>query len=396
MRPSAPWYAATSLALAGWVAACSPWFGLAPVVLDKDPKVPGAFRSVPTLVTGPSWTDMGVGSGTNCVFGAPGLVSCWGQNFYGELGSGDTRLGSATVVPVVGGHSFRAIAPSDGFLTTCGLRTDSVAYCWGANTVGQLGIGTADNGHHATPGPVSGNPKFASIAVGGGYACAIDAAGAGSCWGGGLGGVLGSGADSNQLLPRPVTGGLTFTALSAGPFHSCGIASGAAYCWGSGDNGQLGVGTPPDNCSGNPCARSPTLVAGGFTWRAITTGQGHSCAITTGLVAYCWGRGLVVGQIGVGKDTSTTTPLIVAGELFWSQVTAGREHTCGLTVDGFAYCWGTNDAGQLGLGSTSRNYSNAPLPVAGNRVFVALDAGGDQTCGLTTQGNVYCWGVILR
>ncbi len=387
-------HAALGFALALSTTAC-PLLLVAPMLVDDKHGSDATSVRAPTFVVGPSMVWISVGGTNACVFGSSGAASCWGTDSYGELGTGGATPGaSATPVSVTGGHTFLAVAAGP---TTCGVAADSVAHCWGLNQSGALGIGSTDGDRHATPVAVEGGGRFGTITVGVGFACALGGGGAASCWGEGRNGELGDGTATSHFAPGRVAGGVTFTSLSAGSSHSCGVAtSGAAYCWGLGWEGELGVGAPPNVCFGtNACAQAPALVAGGYAWKAITAGQSHSCGITTGGDAYCWGRGVVVGQLGVGRDTSTTTPAPVAGGLKWTAITAGREHTCALASGGAAYCWGTNDSGQLGSGSSVPS-SNTPVPVAGGLALVALDAGGDHTCGLTTDGSVYCWGTILR
>jgi alpha-tubulin suppressor-like RCC1 family protein len=105
--------------------------------------------------------------------------------------------------------------------------------------------------------------------------------------------ALGLGACGGGLTPTPVAGGLTFTSLAVGGFHTCGLTSGgAAYCWGLNDYGQLGDGTiggPPCNFLGQCSRLTPTPVAGGLAFISLTVGAEHTCGLTSGGAAYCWG-----------------------------------------------------------------------------------------------------------
>jgi alpha-tubulin suppressor-like RCC1 family protein len=95
----------------------------------------------------------------------------------------------------------------------------------------------------------------------------------------------------------------------------------------------------------------------------------------------------------------SATPVAVSGELVFSSISAGGAHTCGVTADGAAYCWGNNGDGQLGVGTTSQlgpsglgpSY-RTPTPVVGGLRFTSISAAGTGTCGLTTGGELYCWG----
>lgn len=401
MRPSALWCAGAKLTgplLAVVVASgCGLWLALGPALADNDAGNNGpSYRTRPGLISNPGVVEIATGVVVDCV-SYSGVVWCLGDNHEGALGSGDTRTSSRSLVPVTGGHVFNSIASGYGATTTCGIRQDSLAYCWGMNQDGVLGIGTTDQVINHTPVAVSGGHAFATIKTGGRFACALTGAGAAWCWGAALGGgaVLGAGADSGQLVPGPVSGSLTFTTLSAGNLHMCGIAAGAAYCWGDDYYGQLGVGGSTTCAFDQPCRRVPTAVSGGMTWTRIAAGQGHTCGIVQSGAAYCWGVGTISGALGAGKDTSTNTPLLVAGGMSWTDIAVGRDHTCAITVDGFAYCWGNNSYGQLGIG-TQIVGSNTPLPVVPSLFFTAIEAAGEHTCAIGLAGKVYCWGIILE
>src|SRR4029077_3180551 len=133
---------------------------------------------------------------------------------------------------------------SAGYDHTCGLSSAGVAYCWGANSQGQLGTG--DVTPRSAPAPVAGSLTFKSIAAGLLSTCAVTTGGAAYCWGYGGYYALGTGNQANSLTPTAVGGGLTFTSISAGIGGNgtvCGMTTSGAYCWGLGAAG--GVATTP-------------------------------------------------------------------------------------------------------------------------------------------------------
>jgi alpha-tubulin suppressor-like RCC1 family protein len=138
--------------------------------------------------------------------------------------------------------------------------------------------------------------------------------------------------------------------------------SGAAYCWGDNGYGQFGNGSWVST-------RSPVAAASGRTFASLTAGNDHTCGVTSSGAAYCWGWN-EYGQVGASSiDTQycvfgayCSTPLAVAGGLAFASLTAGGNHSCALTSGGAAYCWGQNQYGQLGDGSTS--HRSTPVAVA--------------------------------
>jgi len=249
--------------------------------------------------------------------------------------------------PVAGGLTFTVL--SAGLLgDTCGVTPSGAAYCWGGNSDGELGDGTT-NSPELVPTPVAGGLTFAAVSAGVYHTCGVTTSGAAYCWGSNAFGQLGDGTATDRLVPTAVAGGLTFTAVSTGWWHTCGATtSGAAYCWG--DNGFLGDGT-------NTGRLVPTAVAGGLTFTTLSAGPGETCGVTTSGAAYCWGYN-AFGQLGDGTTTSRLIPTPVAGGLTFAAVSAGVEvetgHACGVTPGGAAYCWGaSNGAGALGDGTTA-------------------------------------------
>ena len=176
--------------------------------------------------------------------------------------------------------------------------------------------------------------------------------------------------------------------VSAGDSHSCAVnEAGSAFCWGLGSSGQLGNGFLVNRFT-------PFPVAGGLTFTAITAAETHSCGITTGITtgqAYCWGMNNV-GQLGNGTTVGESSPsLVVADGLSFTSIVTGAFHTCALATSGEAYCWGFSTSGALGNGTTGVRTS--PTAVSGGHTFVSLTAGRSHSCGLTTTGETYCWGL---
>ncbi len=122
---------------------------------------------------------------------------------------------------------------------------------------------------------------------------------------------------------------------------------------------------------------------------AVSAGENHTCGVTSSGSAYCWGFN-GSGELGDGTTISRTTPVAVPGGLTFEAVSAWFYHTCGVTSSGSAYCWGYNASGQLGDGTTTSR--TTPVVVSGGFTFEAVSAGWGHTCGVTSSGSAYCWG----
>src|SRR5207249_2488235 len=242
-----------------------------------------------------------------------------------------------------------------GYVHTCGVTTDGAAYCWGDNFSGQLGEGTSPAAwYRSSPAPVAGGLRFTMISTGVWHTCGVTPGGAAYCWGDNFFGQLGDGTSVARATPVPVAGGLRFAAVgglgfarvSAGNVHTCGTTThGAAYCWGYNVWGQLGDGTTTQRSM-------PARVTGRLRFSVVDAGSYFSCGVTIGGAAYCWGENLD-GELGDGTTVSQSSPVPVAGGLDFAAVRAGWYHVCGRMKTGAGtYCWGYNAHGQLGEGTT--------------------------------------------
>src|SRR5881396_3412222 len=133
-------------------------------------------------------------------------------------------------------------------------------------------------------------------------------------------------------------------------------------------------------CSSESTAPELYVPSGGT---AVAAGQWHTCGLTTDGAAYCWGRG-ASGQLGNGSTTDSPNPVAVSGGLTFSALTTGNDHTCGLTTSRAAYCWGRM--------SPLYPLDEVPVAIPGGLSFIALASGNAHACAVTTSGAAYCWG----
>lgn len=193
------------------------------------------------------------------------------------------------------------------------------------------------------------------------------------------------------LVPLQIAGALALTSLTVGDSLACGLAAGGnAYCWGEQTFGELGNGIAAAGKPSLPVRVTGPLTAAA-TFTQVSAGSTHACALVTGGSAYCWGSDNAL-QLGGGDliRANASTPIPAAPGKVFKQIAAGRDFTCGLQTDGVTLCWGDNSRGQLGRGAAGPANENF-LPVVAP-AFTQISARGDNACGLTAAGTIYCWG----
>jgi hypothetical protein len=171
------------------------------------------------------------------------------------------------------------------------------------------------------------------------------------CWGSNEAGAFGNGSSDAEkhLSPEPAGGGLRPSTIDLAS-TACALLDGVAYCWGMNDLGQTGTDGAGAGSCGIACVPTPTPVAGGLRFREISTGRTHTCALTDEGVAYCWGSNRF-GQLGDSSRSSASTPRPVRTEMRFSRIRASQDLTCALARDGTAWCWGSAKLGGLGNGA---------------------------------------------
>lgn len=340
--------------------------------------------------------DVAVGALHACLMASDHRMQCWGQNEFGLVGDGTTMTPRLLPVWAAGGIPYDAVTLSAGLTHSCATRT-STAFCWGLNVFGAMGIGSVGF-FAATPvavGISGSTPVFTRTFAGGYHTCGLTPLGDAWCWGWNAEGQVGANSAAFSI-PTPTAvaaGGTRFTTLAMGESHSCGLTSaGAAWCWGGNGRGESGRDTAgPDLTS-----KVPVLVSTSLAFTSIDAGTLHTCALTADGTAYCWGS-REFGQLGDGSTTGVAvTPVAVNTTERFTQIAAGGFTTCGVTTVQHVLCWGAGAAGSLGNGTTTVAQSTPVVttPVLNaRRVAVSLGTADATTvCAITTQDALYCWG----
>ncbi len=322
-------------------------------------------------------TEVSSGGRHTCEIRSDGTLWCWGANFYGQLGSGDTA-GGPTPRQVGTKGSWAEV--SAGGMHTCGVRDNGTLWCWGLNYRGQLGTGNRKD--QVQPRRVGDRRDWESVSAGWVHTCATAVDGTAWCWGDNNFGQLGSGNQTDSWEPVKVTRGMAWREVSAGGWHTCGITrGGAAYCWGRNSKGQIGDGTLTIRIN-------PAQVGQASDWLSIQPAWTHTCALRGGGALSCWG-GNEGGQLGGGGFNGTRSPQPLGGARLWSAVQTGVNFSCGLDADQALWCWGTGRFGALG--DTTR--SDDPVKLFDGTTWAQVDLGWLFGCGLTgTTTTPTCWG----
>lgn len=379
-----------------------------------------------------AYRDVFAGNGYTCAVSTAGKAYCWGFGEDGQLGNNANVSRNAPLWPVTRTDSiagpfptFRDVSGAEGH--ACGVGTTRTLFCWGFNPDGRHFV-TPPTGRVLVAVDVSlvavtNNPQLASTRFAGAgesFSCAVTMGGIALCSGNNESGQSGSGLPAvtvpttrvdtvNQGVAPPFPIPTHYSFIAVGERHACGMprfdaavaTSQVPWCWGRNNDGQLGLGTVADTA--RPAIVSMPVGVTAFDSTSLVTGAQHTCALTPTGAAYCWGSN-AFGQLGSGGATGTgarsSVAVPVVGGVF-ARLYAGEHHTCGLTSGGQAFCWGRNNAGQLGDGTTTN--SAVPVAVGGGRTFGSLTMGEFHSCGIAGTGPVavgtlgppgelLCWG----
>lgn len=316
------------------------------------------------------FVSLAAGSSYTCALTGAGELFCWGTGPWGIF---------ALPERITPDRVFSAVESRFGHV--CGITAEGGVACLGRGESGQLGNGAhGDDAGSSVPVSVEGPQEIRRIATGVTFTCALGGPEGPWCWGAHDAGALGVGdldpgpceamGTGYPCVPVPAAVDIepTLIDLVAGYYHVCGLTGdGGVLCWGDQEQGQLGDVADSDTCVWAPpseseraCGRTPrSLDTGGIVFRSLRAGGFHTCGLTEERQAYCWGAN-TFGQLGVVPDASSDAPAAVDGELRWRDLALGQVHTCGVTPEGNAYCWGDGAWHQLGAGE---EHASRPVEV---------------------------------
>lgn len=348
------------------------------------------------------WRSVSVGAEHTCALKTDGTAYCWGSNRFGQLG-----VALADTICDSGPNAFpcslrpqrveidaKFLAISAGQNHTCGVTTDRQAFCWGDNDDGQLGSVTPGG---PTPTRVEAQLPWTQISAGYSHSCGVRSDGAMACWGGNDRGQIGNGSTFNSTVPVRISLGEPVAETSAGQGRTCArTLSNQVYCWGA-----IWIQTK-DGLELTRSQTTPQLVPVSPLFASVSVSSFTTCGVEVSGKVYCW-EANPRGERGDGTFVGSTVPIQVAGNLQFVQVSAGLVQTCAVAISGAGYCWGDDSFGQLGVATSTvvercvggtLPCSSTPRAVIGRQSFVEISTGlGSHACGVTTQGNLYCWGL---
>ncbi|MCL2825215.1 MAG: hypothetical protein FWD57_14590 [Polyangiaceae bacterium] len=329
------------------------------------------------------------GESHTCAISSTGQATCWGNNQFGQVGASGliARNSKSVLSPAIVAVIPRdVVSISAGSIHTCAISTAAGTHCWGYNAFGLLGDGTTAN-RRGVVRVIEPQLQATSVSVGNGHACILTSNGAVYCWGRNKSGAVGDGSKDDRIVPTPVVGlSSGVVAMSAGGRISCAVTkAGNVLCWGHNYNQCIGDGTRIDRLVPTPVVGLELPVV------AISAGEASVCAITSNQGVVCWG-----GYPRFGSGADAVDERLAPKPIPWLEtgviaVSSGNGHACAITDCSALKCWGYNQLGQLGDGTEmDREYPTQVMGLESN--VIAVSAGSGHTCAVRAPGTALCWG----
>jgi len=341
------------------------------------------------------WHAVDGGETHSCAVQDDKSLWCWGKNTYGQLGTGDSLHYNYPVrIANQSGISWSQV--STGSSHTCAITETAELWCWGQNLSGQLGIGE-NNFQQILPQQVLNrtDENWLSVSAGYSHTCALSESNSIWCWGSNSDGELGQGnyIDQNSPVKIILENVESWLDISAGDDFTCGVDSiGNVFCWGENRSWQVSPESYDYRIS------VPTLVLdySKLSWDRVETKDSHACALRSDGLLGCWGSNSS-GQLGSGNNNYRSVPrnVITPVGFYWKDFSIGESHSCAIRSDDSVWCWGQDNYGQLGNGESEvLSNVNIPVPVSIPIGFMAkhINVGKRHSCAVSTDKQAICWG----
>ena len=372
-----------------------------------DPVTTPVAVNMSGALSGKTLKSIATGSTHTCVVASDNLAYCWGDGSNGRLGNNSTSMASSPVAVTtsgaLSGKTIKSIAA--GWSTTCALASDDQVYCWGSGADGQLGNGGTTNSSvpvAVTTSGVLAGKTVRSLSVGGASACVVASDNQAYCWGDGK---LGNGSGGTSSVPVAVNAsgvlsGVSIQDIYVGWYHTCALSTeGRIYCWGNNHVGQLGNSTTTNSFNPTTLSLATDASSRPSTNLPLEGGLNSMCSIASNRETYCWGNNNY-GQFGNGTTNWGSDPTLSAtagplGDKNLVDISMGNTFSCGIASNYNAYCWGQNNYGGLGDGSTSNTSTPVPVVASGalaGKTVRSIASGMQHACAIASDNRAYCWG----
>jgi alpha-tubulin suppressor-like RCC1 family protein len=314
-------------------------------------------------------------------------IYVWGENDYGQLGTGDQTYRFSPVQ--LSSLNWKKISGCNYYAMTAAIRDNGTLWTWGDNYYGGLGISNQTNRY--SPVQVGTGTDWKQISVGAPNFCiALKTDGTLWSWGGNSYGQLGDSTRIHKSSPIQIGTNSNWKSVFTGQKFSAFLTvEGALYLCGKNDYGQLGISTLTDRSS-------PTQVGTSTGWKEVSCGYNHTVAVKTDGTLWGWGNNEFY-QLGLGNTTSIRSfPIQVGTSTEWNSVSCSATHTLAIKNDGTLWTCGTNYYGVLGLGISddmaNRN-TFVQVGVATDWKKIITEPGfNSSVAGIKLDNSLWVWG----
>jgi alpha-tubulin suppressor-like RCC1 family protein len=287
------------------------------------------------------WANVSAGYAHTCGVRKNGKLYCWGDDNKGQIGDEDEPIPASVPRRIGTFEDWASVSAGDAH--TCGVRKNGKLYCWGDDYSGQIGDGDTNASPVTAPLRIGTFEDWGTVSAGHGHTCGARTNGKLYCWGDDSRGQIGDNDDVGATAPRRIGTFEDWANVSAGGYHSCGVRkNGKLYCWGWDANGQVGNGDQPTHRT-----LTPQRVGTFEDWASTSAGWIHSCGVRKNGKLYCWGND-GEDQVGNGSPAGDViAPQRLGSYEDWTSASAGGFHSCAIRALKL-YCWGLDASGQVG------------------------------------------------